>query len=379
VNVIHVITGLQVGGAEVALCRLLDSLTADGHKATVIALRGAGLMTQRLRARGLRVIHLGVRPTVPSPLALLQLRRLVRAARPDVVHAWMYHANVAASIADVRAEVPVLWGVRQTIYDLSHEKSLTRAVIHLGGLLSARPRRIVYNSTTSARQHEALGYRRTKTRIIPNGFDTEEFEPNEAARGKRSDTLGLPEDAFVIGHVARWHPMKDHETFLKAAALFAAREPRAMFAMVGNGVDTANAQLVERVGSLGLSERARLCGLRRDMPAIYAGIDVLALSSSWGEAFPNVIGEAMACAVPCAATAIGDVPEIIGDTGFVVPPRDPEALCAAWTRLAVLCPEERRALGQRARARIMERYSLSDIARQYGDLYAEVVASRGRR
>jgi len=176
--------------------------------------------------------------------------------------------------------------------------------------------------------------------------------------------------------MARLHPMKDHDGFLLAAARFRQEWPNAVFVLAGEGVVRENARIAERVRNLGLEEHVRLCGRREDVAALDAALDIGTLSSAWGEAFPNSIGEAMACGVPCVATDVGDTREIIGDTGEVVAPGDPEALCAAWLRLARLADGDRRALGERARRRIVERYGLPAVTARYAELYRELGGKR---
>jgi glycosyltransferase involved in cell wall biosynthesis len=284
----------------------------------------------------------------------------------------MYHANVAATLAMLGLEFPLVWAIRQSLYDLAGEKRMTRLVIKVGALLSCRPRNILYNSLLSSRQHATFGYDETKTLLIPNGFDTSVFKPDEVARARIRADLAFPVDAFLIGLVARVHPVKDHTNFLLAARLFANTCPKAAFVLVGDGADSDNQTLLTLVCDLGLQDRVRLCGSRSDIAAIDAALDI-ASSSSWGEAFPNAIAEAMACGVPCVATDVGDVSQIIGDTGVVVPARDAPALAAGWAQLAALDASARHALGKRARQRIIERYSLQTMSNQYADLYQSLI------
>ncbi len=185
--------------------------------------------------------------------------------------------------------------------------------------------------------------------------------------------LGIDRAAVAVGLPARFHPMKDHRTFLAAAARLAANRPDLVFVLIGPDITAANPALADAVGALGLSARVRLLGNRHDMPRIYPALDIVALSSAYGEGFPNVIAEAMSCAVPCVATDVGDAAEIIGSTGAVVPPRDAAALAAALERLIAAGPEQRRALGQQARRRIVDNYDLDDIVRRYEALYQEVL------
>lgn len=328
-------------------------------------------MDARVRSAGAILTCLGMRPERPDPRALWRLREILRALRPDVIHAWMYHANLMATLAALGTGVPVLWGIRQSLYDLRREKTNTRLVIFANRVLSSRPVGILYNSFTSAAQHEAFGFQSAKRLVIPNGFDVQRFHADSGARARVRAELSIAPDALAIGLVARWHPMKDQANFLRAAALLARSHLDVVFVLVGNGLDLGNLELSALVSFLDLKDRIRLCGRRGDMPAINVALDI-ASSSSWGEAFPNTIGEAMACEVPCVATDVGDVREIISDTGVVVPPRDPEALCRGWQELAALPEAERRDKGRRARQRIVERYSLTVMASRYADLYAEV-------
>jgi glycosyltransferase involved in cell wall biosynthesis len=191
--------------------------------------------------------------------------------------------------------------------------------------------------------------------------------------------LGLPPDAPLIAMVARFDPVKDHPTFLEAAARLHARRPDVRFLLCGRDVTWENrglAAAVERAGARGF---VHLLGQREDVARVTAALDLSTLSSSCGEGFSNVVGEAMACGVPCVVTDVGDSGAIVADTGLVVPPRDPEALAAAWAQLLARPAEERAAIGRAARRRIEDNYSLDVIVRRYQDLYEELADVRNRR
>lgn len=366
-KILHVITGLDTGGAETVLCRLLESLGSPEFEHVVVALGNPAALSHRAGALA-ELHHLGMNPRRPRLRDLRRLRRIIRFSAVDVVHGWMYHANIAASLASAGLGLPLLWGIRHSIHELANEKRSTRFVIKGGAWFSRTPRHILYNSLTSAGQHQAAGYDCSRTRVIPNGFDTSVYMPSEALREEIRAELALPPTAFLIGLVARVHPVKDHANFLNAAALFVANFPQANFVLVGDGADASNESLADLIDALQLRGHVHLCGRRTDIAAINAAFDI-ATSSSWGEAFPNAIGEAMACGVPCVATDVGDVRAIIGDTGVVVPPRDARALAGGWAELAALDAPARRAFGLRARQRVIERYSLGAVSRQFADLY----------
>ncbi len=374
-RICHVITGLTTGGAETMLARLVAAGRPLGMDATVISLMDGGTVGPRIEALGVTVHGLGLRPSRPSIRALGRLRRILRAQRPDIVQGWMYHGNLAASLGGSRA--PVLWNVRQSLDGLAQEKRGTAAAIRLSAWLSTRPARIIYNSGVSARQHEAVGFSADRRVILPNGFEGDAFRPDPAARAALRDRLGLSADTPLVGMVARLHPMKGHGTFLAAAgALRASGAPERKairFVVVGRGVEPQAPELAEPIRAHGLEGAVHLLGERSDVASILPALDVLCCPSSWGEGFPNAVGEAMACGVPCVVTDVGDASLLLGPAGETVPPCDPSALADAIARLLAAPAETRAAMGAAGRARILEEFSLATVAERYRRLYAEVL------
>ena len=370
-KICHVITGLGSGGAEIALCRLLESLRPPHFEHSVIVLGSEAALSERV-AESATVQHLGMRPGRAGLRDVLRLRQMLRREGADLVHAWMYHAHLLTTLAVWGEREPHLWSVHHSLSDVATDKRLTRVVIRLNAWFSTRPQRILYASRVSASQHEARGFCKARTAVIPNGYDTTAFAPNPGERARVRASLEVPEDALVIGLVARVHPTKDHANFCSAARLFLDDHPDTFFMLVGDGTSMDNPELAALIDAAGLRTRVRLLGRRTDVPAVNAAFDIATLASR-GEAFPNAVAEAMACGVPCVATNVGDVPEIVGDTGKVVPPRDSAALSAGWSKLAALGVEGRRLLGLRARRRIIEHYANSIRAHRYADLYSSLV------
>lgn len=371
-----VTTGLDIGGAEMALLRLLPALRGLGIESSVVSLRSAGAVGPRLDDAGIRVRSLGLPRPVATAGAWPRLLAFLRESPPALLHGWMYHGNLAALAAARRLGVPIVWGIRQSLGAGYRDKWLTRRVIDAGARLSGRVDRIVYNSAAARSAHEARGYAVAGGVVIPNGFNTQALRPDGAARAAVRAELGIAADAPLVAQVARYHPGKDYPTLLRAAARIVAALPAARFILVGEGVDASNAALTSPIQSLRLDAHVLMLGRRDDVPRLLAAVDVAVLTSA-GEAFPNVLGEAMSCGVPCVGTAVGDVPHLIGDTGEVVPPSDAEAVAAAVVCLLSLPALERRALGARARQRIVDNFSLDRVAKAYADLLFEV-AQRGR-
>ncbi len=231
---------------------------------------------------------------------------------------------------------------------------------------------MIYNSYRSARQHEDAGYARSRTLVIPNGFDSRRFKPStRSSRSVRAE-LGIGDQEVVIGLFGRYHPIKDHRTFLRAAAQLTADQRGVRFVLAGRRVDKANPELAALCHRYGLTEVVVLLGERDDMPRLTAAMDI-ACCSSRGEAFPNVLGEAMAAGVPCVSTDVGDARAILGETGTIVTPGDPAALANAWRGLIRIGNTERKRLGMAARRRVMERFDLLGISAQYRRLYEELL------
>lgn len=374
-RVVHLISGLSVGGAENMLCKLLQARTiADAH---VISLTTDGLVGERIRALGVGTTVLGLRRGLPGPGALARLVSVVRQLRPDVLQTWMYHSDLLGGLA-ARAlgGIRVAWGIRTSTLDPQRTKRTTRWTRRACALLSRRlPDVIVSCSQVAADLHVGLGYARERMRVIPNGFDLEQFRPDPTARLEVRRELGIPQDAAVVGMAARFDPQKDHAMFLRAAALVAKRRGNVVFVLCGDGTSPANPSLSPLIGGGGLEADVRMLGRRDDMPRLVASWDVAALSSSYGEGFPNSIGEAMSCAVPCVATDIGDTRHLVRETGIVVPPRDAEAFGAALIELLDLPPSDRLRMGQAARERMRTEFSIERIAACFEALYHDLAGA----
>lgn len=328
-SVVHIITGLNDGGAEGVLFRLCTHDTEFRH--VVISLSGEGKYGILLRASGIEVFTLGMRPNVPSVLALAKLVQLLRRYKPDVVQTWLIHGDLfgglAARIAGIKA---LVWGIRHSTLEVGKAKITTIWVSRLLAKLSLwLPARIVVCSERSIDVHEKLGFRRSKMRFVPNGFDLESFSYNQKDGNTIRAELGLRPDVLLIGTVARYDPQKDHSNLLGALSILHAKKNRIRCLLVGTNLDEDNLILVEQIRGFGLEDFVILAGRRTDVPAVMSALDLHILPSAYGEAFPNVVAEAMSCETPCVATDVGDSAYIIGHTGWVVPPCDAGALATA--------------------------------------------------
>jgi glycosyltransferase involved in cell wall biosynthesis len=369
IRIAHVISGLDTGGAEMMLTKLVGGMDRARFFNTVISLTEKGQLVEQIRSSGVAVYTLGMRRGRPNILALPRLIRLLRTLRPNIVQSWLYHADLLSTLAVKYSGSPILiWNVRCSNMDLDQYRSLTRWVQRVLAWCSTTPAAVVANSEAGKRQHERLGYRPLRWEIIPNGFDTQRFHPDSSVRCSVRKEWHVPEDVVIVALVARVDPMKDHVTFLEAAQQVAGARKSVCFLLVGKGTQT----LAPAVAAKGLTDRVRILGYQNDIECLLPSVDVLCLSSAFGEGFPNVLGEAMACGIPCVSTDVGDARSIIADTGLVVPAHDPAALAHAIIDLIDRGSAARELLGRAARARVETEYSLARIVDRYTALYSDL-------
>lgn len=367
--VVHIITGLGSGGAETMLYRLLSQLDNSHFRSRVIVLTRKDALKSRIEALGVPVEVLGADGKLGVFATVFRLARSLRREQPDIVQTWLYHADllglVAAKLAGVQR---VLWNLRCSTLRPGDVPRSTWMVMRLLAKLSALPDAVVVNSHAGQEAHTVLGYHPRRWVLIPNGFDIERFHPDHTARERMRRALGIDAETLVVGLVGRWHPMKDHANFLTAAAQLKQKVSGVRFVLVGKGVAPDNPELCRLLKVLDLVGDVSLLGERSDVAELTSVFDI-AVSASYSEGFPTTLGEAMASAVPCVATDVGDSRLIIGDTGVIVPSRNSAALAAGILQLSLMSDEDRKQLGIVARTRICEQFSVERVTALYAELY----------
>ena len=369
-RVLHVITGSRVGGAETMLCKLLEAAPPGAWDSRVLTLEGPGPLDARIQASGVPLQTLKLR----AASGLLGRPRALQAIlspdwRPQLIQGWMYHGNLAAfALAQALRSAALCWNIRHALQDPRREKPSTALAIRANAALSGRGQAIICNSPAGAALHQAAGFSARNWHIIPNGFDLGSFQPQPSLRTAVRAALGLPEDAFVVGMMARFAPIKDHPNAIKAVAMASKGIPDLQFVLAGTRITRDNPALAQAFAQADLMPRTHLLGERQDVHRILQALDVL-VSASLGESFPNVIGEALASGVPCVATDVGDTGWALGGHGVLVPPGSPEALSHAILALHAMGPEGRRQLGQRGRIHIEQHFTIARVAEAYGSLY----------
>jgi sugar transferase (PEP-CTERM/EpsH1 system associated) len=369
VNVCYFITELDVGGAQTALLRLLAGLDRDRFLPTVVCLyNGDATIAQQIHALGIPVTDLGMAAKWRWD-AFWRLYRLLRRDRPTILHTWMFHANIPGRVLGRLAGVPIVISSERTIgQERRWRYWLNRATAPLAD------RVICVAGGVADFAAQTIGISPDKLVVIHNGIPLGGFQPGDRIAARAS--LGISPSACVVGTVGRLHPVKGTSYLLQAFADLAPGHAEAILLLVGDGPQRAQLEGLARC--LENPERVQFLGNRSDVPRLLQAMDVFVLASVW-EGMPNVALEAMAVGLPVVATGVGGTPEAVvdGETGLLVPPRDPGGLARAITRL-LRDPELRRKMGQAGRRWVEQHFSVERMVRQTERLYEELLSGATR-
>ena len=371
-RVLHTITSLQTGGAETVLCRILTSLGVEKAKFhRVISLGPGGSLSKQIAEAGATVDVLGGTNRISAPSLLIKVVKIADQFQPDVCIGWMYDGNLAAWIASRQTGTPLIWNIRHSISNIANETIGARLSIKLNSLLSDFPTNIFCNSKIAAGQHVSLGFPANKVEIIGNGFDTNQFRPNLNSCSEWREKLGIGVETFVVGHVARYHPMKGHKILLEAIRQFSQLAPNIKLVMAGRDVTTQNRELKSFLAEHDLEHLVVLLGEVSKTELLNPMFDVAVSSSSWGEGFSNTLGESMACGVPVITTNVGDSAVLVGDAGIVVEPNNPDALAQSLWSLYQTSEAERIEISRRTRARIVDHFTIDRMVTAYEKIFVQ--------
>lgn len=371
-KILHIITGLNDGGAEAVLYRLCHHDKDNQH--IVISLTDKGKYGPLLKNLSVHVYCLGMPAGKIRFAALIKLYKLIRQLKPDVVQTWMYHADliggVIARLAGVRK---VFWNIRHTTLESGKSKRTTILIAKLCAHLSRFiPEGIVCCAQKAVTVHSELGYEASKMTVIGNGYNLEVFNPNNDLMVRFRNELNVESGTTVLGMVGRFDPQKDHFGLLSALSIVKSRVPDFKFALIGRDLNSANTALNNEIEKLNLESNIILLDQRTDITLVMNGLDFHVLSSGFGEAFPNVLAESMACETPCVTTNVGDAAVIVGETGWVVPPKDPQALARAILEAMEEKqnnPQAWQARKQACRERIVNNFSIEKMVEGYHQVW----------
>lgn len=363
-RLVFLIRDLAIGGAERQLVTLAKGLDRSTFEVTVLCLYGGGELIRELTIAGVSVISLYKNGRWDLVRFSRRFVTVLRKLQPDILHSYLTVQNLLTVF--VRPALPaatrVVWGVRASYVDKRQYDWLAKSTCWLESRVSRFADLIIFNSNAGRNYYLAAGFDGSRMAVIPNGVDTQRFAIDRASGSRLRASWCVPEGSLLVGIVGRLDPMKDHQTFLRAAGTLANSRADARFVCIGAGPERYTSDLKTLAGELGLGDRVIWPGLLHDMPAAYNALDICC-SSSYGEGTSNAIAEAMACGVPCVATDVGDSEQIVGETGILVPPKNPEALSAGWVAMAKRLSENP-PLSHAVREHIELRFSLAALVRK---------------
>ncbi len=372
-KILHVITDLDRGGAEIMLLRVLPRLQSRGWEQQVVCLSGPGEIGRQIAAAGFSVRYLNMKRSSPSLSALIRLAGHIRHENPDLIHSWLYHADLYASVANCLLRKPLVWGLHNSTLGREANLLTKRIVRVLAWFSRFAPARILSCSQEAMRVHLSAGYRQDILRFVPNGFDTERFQPDSSARQALRAALEISAETPLVGNISRFDQQKNHAGLIRSWGILSETFPDARFLLAGKDLVPENTQLTGWLEAAGIVEKTFLLGIRRDVPALLNALDLMVLASNSGEAFPLIVGEAMSCGTLCVGTQVGDTAFLIDDCGKTVPPDDPRQLTEACAALLTLPQAEKEALKKKARARIVGQFTLEKMAAGYDAVYREAL------
>ncbi|MBN3924811.1 glycosyltransferase [Nostoc sp. NMS4] len=358
-KVIFLIRNLSYGGAQRQLLTLVKGLDQQLFDITVLYFYSGDMLELDLKNSEIPLICLDKLGRWDIFGFFWRLFQHLKQIQPDILHGYLDESNLLAIFfKPFFASTQIVWGIRDSNMNLKHSDWLSRIIFRLESFLSRFADLIIANSHAGKSYYQTYGFPADKIVVIPNGIDTERFKPDTKGRTKVRLEWKISEDTILIGLVGRLHPMKDHPTFLKAAALLCKQRENMRFVCVGIGSNNYTQELLKLSNELGISEKVIWAGARTDMPEVHNALDIAVSASAYGEGFSNVIGEAMACGIPCVVTNVGDSTFLVGDAGLVVPPKDSEALLGAWLKILHLGGQK---LSIMSRARIQEQFSTQSL------------------
>ncbi len=367
-RVVHIISNLGDGGAEGALCRLILN-DNSGCKHEVISVMGGGKHSKTLKECNIKVVELDIKPGSIGFLALFKMYKQLSIVKPDVVQTWMYHADLIGGIISKIAKIDcIVWNIRTSFLTGKNIKFSTKMIIKACSLLSnIIPNKIITCSNNAALFHKSIGYKNNFT-TIDNGFDTDKLYPSKSIKLHARRELSICDNIFLIGMVARFDPQKDHKNIISALSYLSNLKVNFGCIFVGKGMDNDNIYIKNLINSFNLTSVVLLKGQNSDIGKIMNAIDLHVLSSSYGEAFPNVVAEAMLCGTPCVVTDVGDSARIVGDTGWVVEPNNANSLSFSIKNaidLKLNNEEEWNSMCKNAASKAKSEYSIKDMVLEY--------------
>ncbi len=369
-KVVHIISNLGNGGAEGVLYRLVTHDQNNEH--IIISMMDSGKYGPMLSKKGFKVYCLNMKLGEASLKPILKLYKYLKNTNPDVVQTWMYHADlVGGLVAKTLGIKKIFWNIRQSNFDRQNTKYSTLRIANICSKLSSFiPSKIISCSTGAVGEHVKLGYCKNKITVIENGYDLDVFKADDYNRKKFRANLGVGQ-LPVLGMVGRYDPQKDHKNLIEALSLVYRKGYKFDLLLIGRDLNDNNTELLSIINKYNLNDRVQLLDQRSDIQNIMNALDIHILSSAYGEGFPNVVAEAMACDTPCIVTNVGDSKLIVGRHGIVVEPCNADELADAIITLInkMSNDKEWEQLKYKCSIHIIENFSIQSMVSKYNKIW----------
>lgn len=365
IKIAHIIVGLNNGGAEMMLYKLLKYVNNEKYECSVISMMDEGIMGERIKKLGIPVYCLNMKRGVPSIRAVIKTLSLCK--DKDIIQTWMYHADLLGFIISKILKKKIIWGIHHSNLEKDKNKKSTLLIAKINSYLSRWADNIISCSIVAKEKHVEYGYCEKKINIIPNGFELDKFKYIENSKKILEKEFPILKNKLIFALVARYEILKDHKTCFEAMKIVKERYSKNFILLLcGTNINKNNLELIKLIKKNNIQKNVLLMDIRDDIPIIMSATDIY-ISSSSGEGFPNVIGEAMACETPCIVTDVGDSAYIVGNTGEVAIRQMPVQLAEKIISFI----KEKKYLTNRklCRERVLKKFEINKIVKEYENLY----------
>jgi len=375
IKIIHVINCLSPGGAERMLFNLLANADMDKFDIKVFSLQDKGQLYSDIKKLGVPVYCFSMFHKIDFIFKFIKLIYTIHKLKPDIIHTWMYHSNIIAGFAaKIVSRCKIVWSIHASKLDAGFTKRSTKIAIKLSSLMSFFiPHKIIFCSNSSYYLHQIIGFDNSKMAVVPNGVDLKLFKKSNANKLELINKINNEDNTIFIGMAARYDPMKGYDIFIRSAKILCEKYSNVHFLLCGSNVTNSNHELVKMIIDDNLVSRIHLLGYISDMPKFYNSINILTVASSYGEAFPMSICEAMSCEVPVVSSDLGDCSYIINDSEMIFPINNAEILSKRWEKIITHDEEIKHMIGKKNRERIMSLFEIKNIEKTYEKNYLEVL------